>query len=351
MSKLKPIGRPGWTRRQALGLAGGAASLALLSSRGVSAKASQLVVATGGGKLENAYKKSIFTPFTEKTDIEIVTTSNPLAKLKAMVEQGQVEWDVVQAPPEQLLLLGREGMLEPIDYSIVDKTHLIAGAAREDLVLTDVAAYHVAWNTENVTSNPPQNWAEMWAYDGRIGLWKRPYQTLEAALLADGVAMDELYPLDVERGLKSLGKIRDKLVWWERGAQGAQLLLDGEVDVGAIWNGRVHQPKLDGAPVDFTFDQAVFVNDAWAVPKGAPNAKEAMELINFCLSPKAQADYSREIPYGPVNKEAFALLDDRTKEALPSSPQNYDKGILLDLDYWVDNGQKVSERFNEWLLS
>lgn len=338
------------TRRQTV--TGGLALAATVGlPHSVFAKPSQMVMGTGGGKLEEAYKKTIYDPWKQKTGIPIVTTSNEGAKLKAMVEQGQVEWDIIQGPAEQFVVFAREGLFEPIDYVVVDKTNMLPGTAFEHFVLTDVAAYHIAWNTKNVPASPPQTWADVWKHDGRIGLWKRAYQTLEAALLADGVSLDQLYPLDVDRAFKSLDKIKDKLVWWDSGAQGAQLLLDGEVDVGAIWNGRVHEPKLSGAPVDYHFNQAIFVNDAWAVPKGAPNQKEAMELIAFCLSPEIQAAYSKVIPYGPVNTEALKLLDEKTQQALPSSDENFKKGRLLDLAYWADNGAKVVERFNEWLLS
>jgi putative spermidine/putrescine transport system substrate-binding protein len=344
------LGSPGLTRRQALALSG-AVSLAPWLGALEAHAAGQLVFASGGGKLEETYKKTVFTPFKEKTANDIVTTANEGAKLKAMVEQGQVEWDMMQGPAEQLIVFGRQGLFEPIDYANIDKDSMLPGTVNEFFALTDVAAYNIAWNTANLKGNPPQSWADVWAYDGRIGLWKRPFQTLEVALLADGVALADLYPLDLDRAFKSLDKIKSKIVWWERGAQGAQVFLDGEVDVGAIWNGRVHQPKLDGAPVDFQFNQAIFVNDAWAIPKGAPHKKEAMELLAFALAPEQQAAFARELPYGPVNKAALALLDDKTKATLPSSDENFKKGRLLDLAFWADQSQAVTERFNSWLLA
>lgn len=348
--KGSSTGLPVLTRRQVLALTG-AVSLAPWLDTGPAQAASQLVFASGGGKLEETYKKTVFTPFKEKTSNDIVTTANEGAKLKAMVEQGQVEWDLMQGPAEQLIVFGRQGLFEPIDYTNIDKANMLDGTTEEFFVLTDVAAYNISWNTDNLKGNPPQSWADVWAYDGRIGLWKRPFQTLEVALLADGVALADLYPLDLDRAFKSLEKIKKKVVWWERGAQGAQVFLDGEVDVGAVWNGRLHQPKLDGAPVDFNFNQAIFVNDAWAIPKGAPHKKEAMELLAFALAPEQQAAFARELPYGPVNRAALALLDDKTKAALPSSEENFKKGRLLDLAFWADNSQKVTERFNSWLLA
>jgi putative spermidine/putrescine transport system substrate-binding protein len=315
------------------------------------AKPSQLVFASGGGKLEEAYRQSVFSTWQQKTGIAIVTTSNPGAKLKAMVEQKQVEWDVMQGAAELLVVLGRQGLLEPIDYKVVSKDGLLPGVAREHFVLTDVAAYTIAWNTKNVKSDPPRSWKEMFEHKGRIGLYKQAYQTLEIALLADGVDKAKLYPLDVERGLKSLARIKDKIVWWSTGAQGAQLILDGEVDLCAIWNGRIHEPKMGGAPVDYDLNQAVFVCDAWAIPKGAPNIAESMQLIALEMTAEPQAGFAKAIPYGPTQSAALKLIADELKPSLPSSEANFAKGVMLDVDYWADNGSSVVERFNKWLLS
>lgn len=343
-------GRP-WSRREIIKALGGAAAASLLwPGAAARAKPSRLVMATGGGMLDDAYRKTVFHDWTAKTGIDVVTTANEAARLKAMVEQKQVEWDLAQGAGEQYVLLARQGLFEPIDYSIIDKRQLIAHVAYPDFVLTDVAAYNIAWNTSNVKSNPPQTWRDVWNHKGRIGLFRQPGQTLEVALLADGVDKNKLYPLDVERALRSLDKIKDRTVWWERGAQGAQLLINGEVDVGAIWNGRVYEPKRQGAPVDYHFNQAVFVSDAWAVPKGAPNKKEAMQLLALELSASVQAAFAKLLPYGPVNPAALPMLDASTQAALPSSSANFGKGVMLNLDYWADNGQKVADRFNRWLL-
>ena len=308
-------------------------------------------MATGGGKLDDAYKASIFKAYTEKSGIPIVTTANPAAKLKAMVEQKAVEWDLMQGPAEAFVVHERNGLFEPLDYGMISKAGLMDGVTYPTFLLTDFAAYNIGWNTKNVKpENAPKDWAEVWAYKGRIGLWKQPYQTLEVALLADGVPLDKLYPLDMDRAFKSLEKIKSKIFWWERGAQGGQVFVDGEVDVGAIWNGRVHDPKLSGAPVDFHFNQAIFVSDAWAIPKGAKHKKEAMEMIALYLTPQVQSDYSKVIPYGPVNREALKLLDAKTLSGLPSSDENFGKGRMLNLEFWADNGPKAVEQFNKWIL-
>jgi len=328
----------------------GAGTLALITglSSTALAQAGRMIMATGGGALEDAYRKAVFSVWKEKTGIDIITTSNEGARLKAMVEQGKTEWDVLQGAAEEVIVFARQGLLEKLDASKFDKGQMFPGTVHEHFILTDFAAYCIAWNKQNVKANPPQNWKELWALNGRIALWKRPFQTLEVALLADGVELKDLYPLDVERALKSLDKIKSKIVWWARGAQGAQLLIDGEVEAGAIWNGRVHAPKLSGAPVDFTLNQSILVSDAWAIPKGAPNAAKAQDLVALGSMAAAQAEFAKHLPYGPANKGALALLGPEIKAVLP---QPSETNRILDIEYWATNGAAVNDRFNKWLLA
>jgi putative spermidine/putrescine transport system substrate-binding protein len=349
----QPIGRRRFVQTAATGLAVGVG--VLRGSRLARAKPAQMVIVSGGGALEEAFMKAYYQPWTAKTGIKIVTGPNATAKLKAMVEARAVEWDVAQIAAEVAAPLARQGLLEPLDYSLIDKSKLLPGVAHEHFLMCDVAAYIVAWNTKAVKGDrAPRTWAEFWdtqARPGRRGLWKRPFQTMEVALMADGVDKDRLYPLDVERALRSLAKIKPQIYWWDRGAQSAQILIDGEVEISATWNGRVHQPKADGAPVDFHFNQSLFVSDSWVVPRGAPNKRESMEFIASTLQAEAQAAFSRAIPYGPVNPAALKLLDAKTLDTLPSSEANFKRGAFLDPFWWADNGAKTQERFDQWLLA
>lgn len=72
---------------------------------------------------------------------------------------------------------------------------------------------------------------------------------LEAALLADGVPMDELYPLDLDRAFAKLDTIKDDIVWWTKGAEPSQMLSTGEADYALAWSGRIATAKDEGSPL------------------------------------------------------------------------------------------------------
>ncbi|MGD9508472.1 MAG: extracellular solute-binding protein, partial [Geminicoccaceae bacterium] len=175
-------------------------------------------------------------------------------------------------------------------------------------------------------------------------------QTLEVAAMGGGQVREKLYPIDLDLAFKMLDGIKSNLTWWTSGAQGAQLLIDGEVDMGTAWNGRLYQPKLDGAPIDYTFDEALYVCDSMVVPKGAKNKKEAMQFLANMMDAQNQATFAKHIPYGPVNTKAFALLDAERLALLPNSEQNSKTAVFQNFDYWAAEGDAIFDRFNNWLL-
>jgi len=171
------------------------------------------------------------------------------------------------------------------------------------------------------------------------------------ALAADGVPPDKLYPLDVDRAFRSLDRIKPHVrVWWTSGAQPAQLLTDKEVDMASAWNGRIYIIHKQGAKVETQWNEGVLMISGWVVPKGARNAKLAMELINFFLQVEPQVCYAGGMGYPGINKKIFNLLDKEYARNLPTYPENYKKQILANYEWWVDNRDKVQERWNAWML-
>lgn len=319
------------------------------------AKPATMTVPNSGGALEEAFKAAYFDTFQKKTGIQILGAPYmDTARVKAMVENNAVDVDILNIDATEAAALARLGLLEPIDYGAFDKSPLLPVAAKEHYVLVDVAAYIMAWNTKTFSAETrPKDWAEFFnpsAKEGQRSLWKLAPQTLEVAAMGGGQARDKLYPIDLDSAFKSLDGLKADLTWWTSGAQAAQLVIGGEVDVGTVWNGRVFKAKNDGAPVDYTFDNALYVCDAMVIPKGAKNKKEAMEFLANMVDATNQATFSKTIPYGPVNTKSFELLDAKTLELLPNSPQNGKTAVFQDFDYWAEKGPEIFERFNKWLV-
>lgn len=314
----------------------------------------KIVMVGWGGAWEETMKKAFGDPFEKETGIKVVYTSPiDFGKMKAMVESGNVEWDVSQAGFFRILPAAKAGIVEPIDYSIVDKSMLAPGTARKYGCGGEYEAVVIGYRTD-VYKEGPIDWKDFWdvkKFPGPRAMYKGVYYTMEAALLADGVPPDKLYPLDEDRVFKSLDRIKPYVTaWWRSGSQSQALIKDREVDMITAWNGRLAQLIHRGDPVAISWDQALFVQSAWFVIKDAPHKKEAMEFINFASRAKNQAMVANKIFYGPTNPEALKYIDDKVARWMPSHPDNFKKCIELNSEYWEDNKDRLTEKFEAWLM-
>ncbi len=320
------------------------------------AQAKQIVVSSWGGAYEENFIKAMVEPFEKQTGIKVVVTSYPdFAKIKAMVDTGNIEWDVADVEDRMFRRGLRENLFEKLNYAGMDKANILPGAQHEYGVGIEFWGGALAYSTKTYPGEKhPLTWADFWdvkKFPGDRALFNRPYDMLEIALLADGVPMNKLYPLDVDRAFRSLDKIKPYVtVWWEKGAQPAQLITDGEVDMTYCYSGRIANIIKDGVPAGLSFDGAS-VNIEWLViPRGSKKVKEANQFIAFCAQPKPQADFNAAMQYGPINRKAFDYIAPEVAKLLPTAPQYVNNVWIPDAEWWAENDQQITERWNAWLL-
>jgi spermidine/putrescine-binding protein len=269
-----------------------------------------------------------------------------------------MELDIVDAGELGMLSLSQKGALDKINYkgwklaNPDDMDH-----RRDDMVADIYFSTVLGYNTEVFpTGKQPRSWAEFW--DAKKFPGPRMLTDLgagvidlEFALLADGVAKEKLYPIDVDRAFKALDRVRPAIrKFWDTGALSAQMLADKEVVLGSIWNGRLQAIADKGAPLAIEWNEAALQVQFWGVMKGAKNADNAQQFIDFACQPQIQAAHAGMIPYGPTNRSAFKHLKAEVAARLPSSPEHKQKAFLHSGKWWADNRAKVSERWSQWLL-
>jgi len=175
--------------------------------------------------------------------------------------------------------------------------------------------------------------------------------------MADGVPMDKVYEVlstkeGIDRAIKKIKELKPHVaVWWSSGAQHAQLMKDGEVDMITGWNGRFDVVKKDGANVAYTFNQGLLDYDCFAVAKGAPNKDLAMKFLAEISKPQYQAEFTKYITYGPTNKKAYELgtIDPAYAKQLPSHPDNAAKQLPINLDWYIKFEAAASEAYQNML--
>ena len=249
-----------------------------------------VTIASWGGSYQEAQTKALFEPAAKATGIIVKEeTYGGMSDVRLQVTSGAVTFDIVASGSGSAARAGAEGLLEELDYSVIDVTTFYPALYSKHCVGGDVFSTVYAWNTNTYGDAGPQSWADFWdvekfpgsrAYRGKVA------GALAPAMMADGVPMDKVWEeLDSEEGiLRAINKVRELkphiAVFWSSGAQHAQLMKDGEVDMTTGWNGRFDNAKKDGGKVAYSFNQALLDYDCFAIPKGAPNKDTAMMFLN-----------------------------------------------------------------------
>lgn len=317
---------------------------AALALSAVTASAQQITFVSQGGAYQEAQNKAILTPVAKLLAITINQDSAPDAwpVLKTQTATGKPIWDVVDTPTKDCVRGGEQGMIEKLDFSKLPNAEGFPALYKTPYsVAYEFYSSVLAFNKKKYGDNGPKTWADFWdvkKFPGTRALRNHPLATLEAALLADGVAADKLYPLDVDRAFKKLEEIKPFItVWWTSGAQSAQLLADGEVDLEMAWNGRVAAVMKEGAPVGFTFNQGFLQETSLCIVKGAPNLETAYKFVNAAISPDIQANFPAYIDYGPGNPAAYKTgkISPERAAQMPSAPENAAKQVLISQMWWT----------------
>lgn len=346
-----------FTRRQVIVAASAGAAVATFPAPNVLGQArKELVLGSLGGTFAANSKKVFWEPFTAETGIKIIEANYTLAKHKAMVESGQVEWDIGLPAIAQLGELLDINAIVPIDYSKVKKSQYSGVAAGEYHVGFQYYSSNIALNTNSFPAGKPapKGWADYYdleVFPGPRSMQRQPYVALESALLADGVSPDKLYPLDVDRAFKKLDQIKSSVsVWWTTGAQAVDVLASGECTMGVAWDSRIAPAKAARQPVDNVFAGGLLVPSIYTVIKGAPNLDNAFAFLDFMGRADRQAEMAKINYSAPSNLDAIALIDPAIAKGLCTHPDNLKQLIPLDaLGYWRKNLAPINERFTAWL--
>jgi putative spermidine/putrescine transport system substrate-binding protein len=347
------------TRREVLkvgaGLGLGLATGSLATPALAQAKPEKLIVSDGGGLARDAYKKAYYEPFEKKTGIRVEPQAYlGAAEFKAVVDnKAWGQGDVFLLAAAEAGIVEYQGLTEKLDYGMIDRADFFDSMATESWFLTLVAASCLAWNTESYPGDKaPKSWTDFFGTTGEVQgprtLQKTATLTLDIAALGSGVPRDRLYPLNLKKSFEALDRIREDIVWWTSGSQSQEIMVSGAADMGFLWNGRAQQLKDQGKPFEFTFQDAVLDGDAFAIPKGHPNAKWAQELAAVMADGKNQAKVSEMLPYGPANRSGVAFVAPDRLAMMPTSAENLQLTKLQDFKWWAENGAGALAQFTEW---
>jgi putative spermidine/putrescine transport system substrate-binding protein len=330
------------------------AAIAAIAALGYSAQASaeaskELHVLWSGGQYGDAVEKCINEPFTAATGIKVITESpGGLAKLQAMAEAGSITSTVFDLPTDELKRGTAQGLFEKVDWKAVDPEPIYDEAKDEYAVGTSYFSTIMAYRSD---AKAPQNWVDFFDtknFPGKRALPDYPGYVLPFAAIADGVPVDKVFPIDLDRAFKTLERIKGDTIWWQAGAQSAQLLKDNEAQYVIAWSGRV--VGQDG--ITTSFKDGMLDISWFGVAKGAPEAEKeaAWKWLHWHTNAKAEACVANYISYTGPSEGLDALLPKDKLTQYPTYSENKKVQWLANAQWWLDHADEVEKRWQEFKL-
>ena len=343
------------SRRRFTQLAVGLLGTTAIGLRGtpVLAESGALVFVNWGGDAMTAYDSAFGQPFQKDTGVVVkLDGSGPTeGAIKAQVESGNPTWDIVDADPFSAESLGKQGLIEPIDYGVVDRGKMRKGFGWEHSASSYFYSYVIAYDAVKFGDNPPTGMADFFdveKFPGKRGMYKWGTGMWEALLLGDGVARADLYPLDIDRAHAKLSDFKDNVIaYWGGGAESQSLMLNGEASMALVWStrGRLIEQDTEG-DVKFIWNEGLLAPGAMAVLKGNPGGSDnAMKFIASAQDPARQVVMFDMLAQGPGNPAADELIPEDQKHFNPVDPANFDAQIPLDMTWYEEHYGKALDAY------
>ena len=304
-----------------------------------------------GGATQEALRKAYFEPFQKETGIQIIEdTGLSPERVEAEVKSGRPTIDITNISTAAYAVLLAKDLLAPIDYKYYDAENL--KAMSEEIrgkfgVSSSYTSLGMSFSKAAFPEGKPQpnSWADFWdvkKFPGKrslpfCGVLEGDWPLPEAALLADGVAADKLYPLDIPRAIKKLKELSPNVIWWKNPSQPGQYLVTGEAVMAMNSVGRTNVLADQGAPLQYVWNGAQVFSSKWIVLKGGPNNDNAMRFLAFVARPEPEVELAKLIGYAPINPLAYEHMDKAAAMKLATYPENLRQTFTYGYSWWSSN--------------
>lgn len=138
--------------------------LTLAMGFGSAQAAPNMVVVGYGGAGQKAQDVAFFQPFSAADGNKLIQSeyNGEMARIKVMVDTGNVDWDVVQIEAPDLMRGCDEGMYERLDWKAMGgDAELIPDAAQECGSAALVWSVAIAYDA-NKLAQAPTSWQDFW---------------------------------------------------------------------------------------------------------------------------------------------------------------------------------------------
>jgi putative spermidine/putrescine transport system substrate-binding protein len=307
----------------------------------------QIVIAGFGGTTQDVRSEVFIDPFSKKVGVRPVqpTVEGSLGD-DMILGKTPAKWDMSHSSNWFIgyALKNGDKPLPKLDPAI-PREDLTPANERDYSVQTFVTAYVAGHLPKTFGSDGPKSWADVFdtkKFPGkRIVPGPGYYEGVaEPALLADGVAPADLYPLDLERAQAKIASIWDDLVFYTEYPQMQTLLTSKSGSIAIGPNGLIQGLVNKGVDVTIAWGAVpILAPNCFIINPDAPNMDAAQAYAGWVTDVERIAAFCKATHYGPGFKAAFDAMDEETKAGLPNAPGR--ETASYDSAYFVDNYDKL----------
>jgi len=342
--------------------------------------ADEMTIVSWGGAYSKSQLKAYHEPYSANTGTTIIndeSSSDAVAKLRAMNEANNLTWDLVDVEAADAMRLCDEGLAMEIDPDTLLAAAPDGTSATDDfgdmlvnecfipqIVFSTTFGYRIDQVPDGV--EPPSGACDVFdlaKYPGKRALAKKPIANMEWALLCDGVAYGDVYDVletdaGQQRAFAKLDTIKDQTIWWSSAAEPVQLLADGEIFMGSTFNGRLFSMIVEqDQPVGMAWNWQMFDLDGWIIPTGLSEDRLARveDYLKFATDTQRLADQAKFISYGPARASSAPLvglhadLGIEMAPHMPTDPNNAENTFVNNYLWWADFRDDLDGKFQAWL--
>ncbi|KHT01839.1 spermidine/putrescine ABC transporter substrate-binding protein [Pectobacterium brasiliense] len=259
--------------------------------------------------------------FTKETGIKVIystyeSNESMYAKLKTYKDGA---YDLVVPSTYFISKMSKEGMLQKIDTSKLSNFHNLdpnllhkSFDPNNDYSIPYIwGATAIGINHEMIDPASVTSWADLWntKYKNSLLLTDDAREVFQIALRKLGYSANTTDPKEIEAAYKELQALMSNVLTFNSDNPGNPFI-EGEVNLGMVWNGSAYVARQAGTPLDVIWPKegGIFWMDSLAIPANAKNVDGAMKLIDFLLRPEVAAQVAETIGYPTPNLAAKKLL-------------------------------------------
>nr|MDT0660722.1 extracellular solute-binding protein [Micromonospora sp. DSM 115978] len=314
----------------------------------------KLTWASTGGQFQEDEKNALQVPFTEKTGTEFVNVSPAeQAQVRTMVTSGKTIWDLANMSWIYAGAYCGE-LFEKLDDPALDRGKFPEGTTGDCFVPTYRYANIFSYNADMYPGEKPttiEDFFDVEKFPGKRVVYDYPKAGLfEAALVADGVAPEDVYPIDLDRAFAKIDTIKSSLVFAPSYGAIQQMMVDKQASMVLTVTARSIVSMQSGANLVPVWDFTTTDIGALVIPKGTPNKALAQEMLVFVTEPEQAAAYAKLTGTAPARPEVDLESIGYTDEQKMFNAFLPDRGTTLEQDkqWWIENTDALVERWTSW---